>query len=134
MGLYSKATKRKTFAEKSKRELEKELDRVFSEYVRLRDADDNGWVRCITCGNAYPWKGTSNLHNGHYISRDVKALPDTTKSTVTASANPVTPSIQGGFTYTGSGWLKNTAKARLKSLRERRAWAVRMILSGYSRK
>jgi len=59
---------------KSRRQLEKELDNIFSEYVRLRDTDDNGWVRCITCGTAYPWKGTGNLHNGHYINRDVKAV------------------------------------------------------------
>jgi len=60
--------------QKSRKKLEKELDGIFSEYVRLRDADDNGWVRCITCGTAYPWKGTGNLHNGHFINRDERAV------------------------------------------------------------
>jgi hypothetical protein len=73
MSISPKTTKRKPIAEKTQRELEKTLDRIFSEYIRLRDADDNGWVRCITCGRAYPWKGTRNLHDGHFISRKVKA-------------------------------------------------------------
>ena len=77
MGLYKKASaykpaKRKTLAEKTTRELEKVLDRVFSEFIRLRDADDNGWVRCITCGNAHIWN-SGKMHCGHYINRDVKA-------------------------------------------------------------
>ena len=29
------------------------LDKVFSEYIRLRDADENGYVRCYCCGNPY---------------------------------------------------------------------------------
>jgi len=65
--------KRKTLAEKGYRELEKILDRVFSEFIRLRDADDNGYVRCITCGSYHRWND-GDMHNGHYINRDVKAV------------------------------------------------------------
>jgi hypothetical protein len=46
--------------------LVKALDRTFSEYIRLTYADENGWCRCITCGDPYHWL---NIHNGHYISR-----------------------------------------------------------------
>ena len=82
MGLYIRANaakkrgtpKRKSLDEKSKRELIKVLDDIFSEFIRLRDADDNGWARCITCEKVYPWKGTGNLHCGHYINRDIKAV------------------------------------------------------------
>jgi hypothetical protein len=52
------------------RELERKLDRIFSEYVRLKTVDDRGYCQCITCGNFYHWK---NIHCGHYISRSVKA-------------------------------------------------------------
>lgn len=42
------------------------LDRVFSEFIRLRDADANGIVRCISCGGFHHWK---NADCGHYINR-----------------------------------------------------------------
>lgn len=42
------------------------LDRVFSEYVRLRDADKSGFVRCISCGKIIHWKESDC---GHYVNR-----------------------------------------------------------------
>lgn len=42
------------------------LDRVFSRWVRLKDADVNGNVRCVVCGSLWDWK---HIQNGHYISR-----------------------------------------------------------------
>ena len=42
------------------------LDRVFSEYVRLRDADKNGFGQCITCGKIVFWK---DADAGHAINR-----------------------------------------------------------------
>lgn len=45
---------------------EAKLDRVFSEYIRLRDADENGFVRCISCGKVHHWK---QVDNGHYVNR-----------------------------------------------------------------
>lgn len=62
--------KRKTLAEKGFKELVRKLDAVFSEFVRLNQVDDNGYVRCITCGKLYNWK---NIHNGHFISRSIFA-------------------------------------------------------------
>lgn len=46
--------------------LQQRLDRVFSEYIRLRDASENGFCRCVTCGAPWQWK---IIHNGHYIDR-----------------------------------------------------------------
>jgi len=48
---------------------EKLLDRIFSEYIRLKDAKD-GIVRCYTCGAFKHWK---EVDAGHYISRTHKA-------------------------------------------------------------
>ena len=42
------------------------LDRVFSEYIRRRDADENGLIRCISCGKIVHWK---DADAGHYINR-----------------------------------------------------------------
>lgn len=45
--------------------LEKELDGVFSLYIRNRGAVD-GWNRCITCNYPFP---IDELDCGHFISR-----------------------------------------------------------------
>lgn len=42
------------------------LDRVFSKYIRLRDASTNGYIRCYCCGKAVHWK---KAHNMHFIPR-----------------------------------------------------------------
>ena len=42
------------------------LDRVFSEFIRLRDAYDNGLVRCICCNKFVPWRQSDA---GHFINR-----------------------------------------------------------------
>ena len=51
---------------KSISKLKKELDKWFSLFIRLRDADENGVVICFTSGRAYPYK---NIHAGHFMSR-----------------------------------------------------------------
>ncbi len=35
-----------------------------SKYVRLREADEDGYNRCVTCGATRPWK---ELQAGHFI-------------------------------------------------------------------
>lgn len=47
------------------------LDRVFSEYIRLRDADQYGMIRCISCGKRVKW---NQADAGHYVSRRHLAL------------------------------------------------------------
>ena len=44
----------------------KKLDKVFSEYIRQRTANVNGYVSCVTCGKTDHWK---NMDAGHFISR-----------------------------------------------------------------
>lgn len=43
------------------------LWKVFSEFIRLRDSDENGYCKCITCGNIM--KYDRGMHAGHFISR-----------------------------------------------------------------
>ena len=43
--------------------LKKKLWRLFSEYVRRRDADENGYVRCISCGS---FKHYKEVDAGHF--------------------------------------------------------------------
>jgi len=49
----------------SRSKLVKKLDTVFSQYIRLKDAD-NEIATCFTCGKKEHWK---KLQNGHFQSR-----------------------------------------------------------------
>lgn len=51
--------------------LEKKLDRVFSEYIRRRDADEGGTVSCVTCGRLMFWRDSQC---GHYIKRQHRSV------------------------------------------------------------
>jgi len=46
--------------------LKKELDKIFSVYIRLREATDNGLCQCFTCGKVDHYK---RMQNGHFQSR-----------------------------------------------------------------
>jgi hypothetical protein len=46
------------------RSLKERCWKVFSEYVRRKDADEGGTERCYTCGTPFHWK---ELHAGHAI-------------------------------------------------------------------
>lgn len=43
------------------------LDTIFSEWVRLRDSDQNGICKCITSGEFVHW---TECDAGHFITRD----------------------------------------------------------------
>lgn len=51
---------------KSLSTLKKELDKVYSQYIRIREADHSGNVSCYTCGSVRHWK---KMHCGHFVSR-----------------------------------------------------------------
>tara|TARA_R110001632_G_scaffold52672_1_gene130348 strand:- start:235 stop:642 length:408 start_codon:yes stop_codon:yes gene_type:complete len=46
--------------------LKKELDKIFSVYIRLREANEYGMVQCFTSGRVYHYK---KIHAGHFMSR-----------------------------------------------------------------
>lgn len=46
--------------------LVKKLDKVFSQYIRKRYCDDNGYNTCFTCGVTKHW---SEVDAGHFMSR-----------------------------------------------------------------
>lgn len=54
----------------AKAKLKKDLDKIFSLYIRLRDSDERGYCKCFTCGVVKFYK---EVHNGHYISRTCTA-------------------------------------------------------------
>lgn len=42
------------------------LDLLFSEYIKIRDADSDGMVTCITCPDRYHW---TDITCGHFVKR-----------------------------------------------------------------
>ncbi len=58
-------TKKKTTSQ-----LKKLLDKVFSEYIRQKYANQEGEVTCYTCGVRKFWK---EIQNGHFVSRSYLA-------------------------------------------------------------
>ena len=53
------------------RALINKLDRVFSRYIRMKDADEGGTVSCVTCGRLFHW---SEVHCGHWIKRQHQSV------------------------------------------------------------
>ena len=49
-----------------RQKLIKKIDRLFSEYIRLKHADHSGNCKCITCGKTFHYK---NIDAGHFVSR-----------------------------------------------------------------
>ena len=49
----------------------KKLDRIFSEFIRRRDADERGICKCISCGKSDHWK---NMDCGHFENRRILSL------------------------------------------------------------
>jgi hypothetical protein len=47
------------------------LWKIFSEYIRRRDANTEGMVKCYTCPAVKHWK---ECDAGHFVSRNAKAI------------------------------------------------------------
>lgn len=58
--MLKKKTKKAKSPNKSK--LRKKADSIFSTYIRLRDADKHGIVKCPLCGAKIFWKQAQNMH------------------------------------------------------------------------
>src|SRR5690606_37389955 len=63
-----KVKKRKA---KSIARLVEEAAVLLQKLVRLKAADENGYCRCVSCGNAYRWQ---EMQGGHLIERSKTAL------------------------------------------------------------
>jgi hypothetical protein len=86
----------------------KKLDAVFSQYIRLSNADKNGYCTCVTCGKKYHWK---QIQAGHFMSRkhySTRWLEDNVK-TQCFSCNV----MQFGLQYKFSKYLGNNLSEEL---------------------
>ena len=75
MVAHINAKERKTSKKRKKSpslsDLEKTLDKVFSQYVRQKDCDAGGTVECVTCNQLFYWKETDC---GHFIKRQYRSV------------------------------------------------------------
>ena len=55
----------------SLKSLKKKLWDLVSRLVRLINADDKGYVKCVTCGAVKPWK---ELQAGHFIDGKMNSI------------------------------------------------------------
>lgn len=51
---------------KTIKQLQDKLDTIFSKFIRLRDTDDYGYGKCITCGKTFHFR---DLECGHFRHR-----------------------------------------------------------------
>lgn len=67
-----KDSKKGTIRQKPKTaaQLKKDLDGIFSKYIRLSYADKDGMVICYTCLKKFFWR---QIQNGHFIRRQYLA-------------------------------------------------------------
>ena len=56
----------RTAKKPTRSKLVKKLDTVFSQYIRLSNADNNGYCTCVTCNKTFHWK---EIQAGHFMSR-----------------------------------------------------------------
>jgi hypothetical protein len=56
----------KTAKKPTRSKLVKKLDTIFSQYIRLSNADNNGYCTCVTCNKTFHWK---EIQAGHFMSR-----------------------------------------------------------------
>ena len=56
----------RTAKKPTRSKLVKKLDTVFSQYIRLSNADNNGYCTCVTCNKTFFWK---EIQAGHFMSR-----------------------------------------------------------------
>lgn len=56
----------RTAKKPTRSKLVKKLDVVFSQYIRLSNADKNGYCTCVTCNKKFHWK---EIQAGHFMSR-----------------------------------------------------------------
>lgn len=63
---YSEEKPHKKKTTRSKPNLIKKLDKVFSAYIRLRDTMPSGYFKCISCGQIKPFE---QADCGHFFSR-----------------------------------------------------------------
>lgn len=66
--IQPRKTMPKTAKKPTRSKIVKKLDVIFSQYIRLSNADKRGMCKCVTCGKEGHWKN-GGIQAGHFMSR-----------------------------------------------------------------
>lgn len=111
-----------------------DLDSIFSQYIRLKESDDNGYVICY-CGSVIHW---TEADNSHYIPRahmNTRFLEDNCKS----SCRHCNRNLSGNLSVYGN-YLENKRAGSVDALEQQSLVAynygtseLKELISYYSR-
>ena len=106
---------------------DKKLWKVFSEYIRTRDANTDGMVKCYTCPAVKHWK---QMHGGHFVTRTAKAVKFDEKNVQVQCPN--CNAFQGGMSYQfGVNLDRDYGQATAESLEAQRHVIIKRSVSDY---
>lgn len=109
--------------------LKAKLDRVFSEYIRLRDANlGNGYGECISCGKVISWKDGDC---GHFINRSHMALRFSEQNTA-LQCRKCNRFDEGNFEGFRKGLIKKYGEGIIDKLYEAKNQINRISQTEYS--
>ena len=106
--------------------LHKDLWKVFSEYIRLSEADINGHCRCISCGVIRFWK---RIDAGHFISRGHKYLLYDERN-VHPQCGGCNSFKQGNYADYRKAMILKYGEAVVNELEERKNWPANFTKEG----
>lgn len=122
---------------KSLQALKKDLDKVFNEFIRLRD-QYNGMFDCISCGQI---KSTRLMHAGHYHSAGHNEAVRWDEDNVHGQCEHCNTFLHGNLIKYSRGIIKRIGAHRVKSLELRRhnkskmmAFEVTLLIQQYKEK
>jgi len=111
--------------------LKKKLDTIFSLYIRLRNADENGTIECFTSGQLMHYK---KAHAGHYISRrhlstrwdETNVQAQSVKENIFNQGNAPVYAIKLDERF-GDGTAKSLVDKSLINFKESKDWYIQQI-------
>lgn len=103
------------------------LWKVFSEYIRRRDANTEGMVKCYTCPAVKHWK---QMHGGHFVTRTAKAVKFDEKNVQVQCPN--CNAFQGGMSYQfGKNLDRDYGEGKAESLEAQRHTIIKRKPADY---
>lgn len=97
--------------------LKKKLWTIFSIYIRLRDADDKGIVKCCTCGTEYNWTDPKGrMQMGHFIPVKLNPALMFDEKNVAGQCSVCNGSLEGSQWFFGHYIIQRWGKEELDRL------------------
>lgn len=113
---------------KSLPSLRKKLWKIFSEYIRRRDADDNGIVKCISCPQIKHYK---EMDAGHYHPQSLGLQVVFVEKNVHAQCTYCNHALQGNQVEYSKALIKRYGEGILEELENIKNSSLKLSRSDY---